>query len=86
MDPPNRPERATTGIGVWCPSDVQPVAVADSVADFVFSEQTANGQAYWSYMQGQRPSSTRAELHAAIIAMFASGAVRVASDSQAVVQ
>eukprot|EP00969_Alexandrium_andersonii_P096042 4241228-Alexandrium_andersonii.AAC.1 len=33
--PPQRPERATSGIGVWCPSDgPSPVALGEHILDF----------------------------------------------------
>eukprot|EP00969_Alexandrium_andersonii_P221459 9781047-Alexandrium_andersonii.AAC.1 len=35
-------------------------------------------------MSGRRPTSTRAEIHAAIVALRANGPIRIATDSKAV--
>eukprot|EP00969_Alexandrium_andersonii_P033342 1456101-Alexandrium_andersonii.AAC.1 len=49
--------------------------------DFAFESHTYGGSEYWSPVTSQRPSSTRAEMLAALLAIHADGPVHLAIDN-----
>ena len=80
--PPKDPQRATAGIGMWVPANAeQNVGLPQVCLDHVCAEQRPEGLEVWGGVPGPRPSSTRIEGWALVVAAHCDGPVHVATDS-----
>eukprot|EP00969_Alexandrium_andersonii_P213393 9423338-Alexandrium_andersonii.AAC.1 len=60
------------GVGVWCPDEGHegPIARLEGpILDFVFDRSMRTGHAYWTKASGVRPSTTRTETFALLVAL-----------------
>ena len=84
---PNNQFRSLGGLGVWWTNRaMQHMPITDNENAYTHNARQGEGLAMWASIPGFRYSSTRTEIAAGIVALFANGPVHQASDNMTFVR
>ena len=86
VDPSSQLDRAIVGVGIWTNTTLAMTPMHSIVTELAYEGERAEGAALHSSFGSYRPSSTRAEIMALIVAMFLQKPIHVGVDSSTAVK